>query len=170
MRFPLLLIALTIAAAAAMSAPAAAGTKQDTQAVIEQIGWMKLSPTMLFPRSLPPKLRRSKVTFDADLVQVMWDRGTSGDRRLGYITLSRAPKSRLADDLETVHARGDNPVRVKVGSRHVWKLCGHVCGYEWIQDAQAYGVFGIYYWDDPRGLRVAHDQRTIIRRLHHLPR
>ncbi len=47
----------------------------------------------------------------------------------------------------------------------VWRLCGHVCGYAWIEQRRYYGVYGIYYVGDEKGRTVARHQRTLIRKL-----
>jgi hypothetical protein len=57
---------------------------------------------------------------------------------------------------------------VRVGSRQRWFLCGHVCGYAWVQDGRTSGVFGIYYYTERSDAAVERDERLLISRLRHL--
>lgn len=70
--------------------------------------------------------------------------------------------------MRTVKARGSRPVRTRIGSRSVYHMCGHVCGYEWHQDGLTYSVFGIYYSGDDTGSIVARDELATAARLTHL--
>jgi hypothetical protein len=89
----------------------------------------------------------------------------SDDNRVGFISLTRLPRGQLADDLRTSRSRGYKPRRVRLRGRRIWRLCGHVCGYAWIEQGRYYGVYGIYYVGDEDGQTVSRDQRRLIRNL-----
>jgi hypothetical protein len=124
---------------------------------------------MLYPASLPARLAAADVTLSTDAgIAVVWDRGqvsSEGNNPVGSIGLYRRPRNRLREDLRVARSRGGTPRKVWVGSRQVWRLCGHVCGYAWIEQRRYYGVYGIYYVGDETGSIAARDQRTIIRRM-----
>lgn len=152
------LAALTVTLLATSLAPTA-----DVEAELRAL---QLDPPMLFPTALPARLRDADAELSTDSgVVVSWDRGEAGGNRVGEMTLSRGSRSQLAQDLRTSRSRGYRPRRTKLGSRTVWRLCGHVCGYEWSEQGRTYGVFGQYYVGDEDGQTVARDARALIKRL-----
>lgn len=164
MKLKVVAMALAVFLGAAHAADAATDAE-----VRAQIKGLDLSPAMLYPSQLPSRLldADAELSTDGNLV-VSWDRGAvsdTDDNRVGYMSLTRAPRSQLAEDLRIVRRRGYRPRRVRVAGRRVWRLCGHVCGYAWIQSGRYYGVFGIYYVGDEDGQTLDRDQRSIIRRL-----
>ncbi len=121
---------------------------------------------MLYPTVVPSRLADAEMRLVTEPgIAVVWDRGRTRDVRIGYVQLLRRQRGALRDDLRTARSGGYRPRRVRVGRRTVWRLCGHICGYEWIEDGRAYGVFGIYYIGDENGSTVARDQRSLIRAL-----
>jgi hypothetical protein len=130
---------------------------------------LELSPPMLYPVSLPSRLVDTDVTLSTDNgISISWDRGRvspSDNNRVGGISLTRGPRTQLAVDLRTARSRGYRPRRVGLRGRPIWRLCGHVCGYAWIEGGRYYGVYGIYDVGDGNGQTVARDQRLLIRNL-----
>jgi hypothetical protein len=145
----------------------------DTTADVEQeLYALYLDPVPLFPTTLPKKLRGHDVDVelmhdeDADRYSVTWTLPPKDDGSYrGYIELSRNPKRQTAALLTSVRRRYGKPKRVTVAGRKVWHVCGHRCGYLWNQDGRSYGVFGIYFTGDPKGRKVARDQRALVRAL-----
>jgi hypothetical protein len=80
-------------------------------------------------------------------------------------SFGRARTSQLRSDLATARARGSHPRRVRIGSRRVWRLCGHIRGFEWREQGYTYFSLGIYYKNDAGGDLVARDERTLIASL-----
>jgi hypothetical protein len=145
------------------------GASADTNAEVQQqVRELKLSPLMLYPTRLPSRLANADVTLSTEgELSVAWDRGSAprGHNQVGAIGLTRGPRSQLRDDLRTSRRRGYRPRRVALGRRHPWRLCGHVCGYAWVENSRYYGVYGIYYIGDEDGQTVDRDQRYLIRHL-----
>lgn len=144
-------------------AVSAAGAFADTNAAVET-RLAQVEPHALYPTRLPQRLHDADVSLSlrAPLYTVTWDRGSDGGRPLGYVDLARSYASHLRVDLAQVRRRGFHPRRVVVGTRRVWYLCGHICGYEFVSGRYAYGVFGYYYTSDRRDLR---DMRVILKTL-----
>jgi hypothetical protein len=124
---------------------------------------------MLYPSTLPSRIHQADVTLSTDQgISVVWDRGTlspTDDNRVGYISLNRGDRSQLHADLRTARSRGYRPRRTTLRGRRVWRVCGHLCGYAWIEHRRYYGVYGIYFVGDEEGRTLARDQRTLIRAL-----
>ncbi len=161
--FPLLLVAVVVATAA----PTAwADTDAEVQ---DRLRGLDLAPPMLYPSALPARLEEADVALSTEAgISVVWDRGrvsSTDDNRVGYIGLNRGHRSQLREDLRTARSRGYRPRRKRLRGRVVWRLCGHVCGYAWIEQRRYYGVYGIYYVGDEEGRTVARDQRALIRKL-----
>jgi hypothetical protein len=81
------------------------------------------------------------------------------------VSFGRAKVSMLTADLAAARSRGSHPRRTRVGSRRVWRLCGHLCGFEWKEQNYTYFALGIYYKNDPGGDLVARDERTVVASL-----
>jgi hypothetical protein len=138
-----------------------------TASVRAQIRALELSPAMLFPTRLPSRPNNANASLDtSSYLTVLWDRGSlSNGYKIGYTSLARADRSELERDFATARRDGYKPRRVKVGKRYVWRLCGHICGYAWLEQGRTYEVLGIYYIGDEYGQTVAAAQRQIIRSL-----
>ena len=162
-RFAVLLV---LAALLALAAPGQAEADSDEE-VRATLVELDLSPPMLYPSTLPSRLIDDKASLSTDRgVVVVWDRGAvshGDDNRVGYISLTRGPRSFLRGDLQSARSRGYKPRKVRLRGRTVWHLCGHVCGYACMEQNRYYWVYGIYYVGDERGRTVARDQRTILR-------
>lgn len=152
--------------AAVVPATALGDSDEEVQ---ETLRGLQLDPPMLYPSALPPRLRDAEVSLFTEAgIAVSWDRGTvsaEDDNRVGFIGLSRSEPSQLRRDIRSARSRGYRPRTVRLRGRRVWRLCGHVCGYAWIERGRYYGVYGIYYVGDESGATVARDQRTLIRAL-----
>jgi hypothetical protein len=153
---------------ASVVAPAAAGamTPQAARAKLRVAG---LHPAPLYPFRLPAAVRSShaSVSITARQFSVVWDRGCCSAPGLnrGYLSLGRAGYGQLGSDLSVSRSRGFAPRRVRVGSRRVWRVCGHICGYDWQEQGFTYQAFGIYY---AKLGSEARDLRIIITRLRRL--
>jgi hypothetical protein len=149
-----LLIALGLAVAFAM-VPASGVMAADTADVRSSLRGLGLVPAPLFPTTVPPRLRASDAQLrGTERFTVTWDRGTAENGLpIGFVSFGRAKASQLRSDLATARARGSHPRRVRIRSRRVWRLCGHLCG------------FGIYYKNDAGGDLVARDERTLLASL-----
>ncbi len=164
-----LLVALGLAVVSAM-VPASCAMAADTADVRSSLRGLGLVPAPLFPATVPPRLRRSDAQLrGAERFTVTWDRGTAEDGLpIGFVSFGRAKASQLRSDLATARARGSHPRRVRIGSRRVWRLCGHLCGFEWREQRYTYFSLGIYYKNDAGGDLVARDERTLIASLESL--
>lgn len=163
------LVASGLAVAFAM-VPASGAMAADTADVRSSLRGLGLIPAPLFPTTVPSRLRGSDAQLrGTERFTVTWDRGTAEDGLpIGFVSFGRAKASQLRSDLATARARGSHPRRVRIGSRRVWRLCGHLCGFEWREQSYAYFSFGIYYKNDAGGDLVARDERTLIASLESL--
>lgn len=157
-------------AALVLFAAESSAAQADTNAHVRQtLRELQMDPPMLYPSRLPTRLRHVDVTLSTDAgISVSWDRGAvsrTDNNRVGEIGLNRGPRSWLAADKRTARSRGYRPHKVHLRGRTAWHLCGHVCGYAWIERGRYYGVYGIYYVGDENGKTVARDERRLIRSL-----
>lgn len=141
-----------------------ADSDEDVRAKITDL---RLDPSMLYPTSLPARLADADASLSLDgEVAVSWDRGAAENGlRTGWMGLSQRNRSALASDLRTSRRRGYRPRRTKIGTRRVWRICGHVCGYAWTEDRRTYSLYGVYYIGDEDGQALDRDMRFIVRRL-----
>jgi hypothetical protein len=161
-----LLVAFGCAVAFAI-VPASAAMAAGTADVRSSLRGLGLVPAPRFPTAVPPRLRGSDAQLrGTESFTVTWDRGTAEDGLpIGFVSLGRAKASQLRSDLATARARGSHPRRVRIGSRRVWRLCGHLCGLEWREQSYTYFLLGIYYKNEAI---VARDERTLIASLESL--
>jgi hypothetical protein len=131
----------------------------------DELHRLDIDPTPLYPTSLPSRLQRADVSLTTSGgYSVTWDRGATVDQRVGYVELQRRRYGALRHDLRMVRTRGQTPRRRTIGRFHVWKLCGHICGYEWHYQHRTYSAAGIYYVNDGQR-QVYRDMRVLVRRL-----
>lgn len=160
-------VAGALACALFVPAAAPAADTADVRSVLRRLG---LVPAPLFPTSVPARLRDAEARISgSERFTIVWDRGTSDGLPIGSVSFGRGKRSQLTLDLATARSRGSRPRQVRVGSRQVWRLCGHICGFEWREQGYTYFVLGIYYRNDPGGDLVARDERTLIASLAPLP-
>lgn len=160
-----LLVALGLAVVSAM-VPSSAAIAADTADVRSSLRGLGLVPAPLFPTTVPPRLRASDAQLrGTERFTVTWDRGTEDGLPIGFVSFGRGKASQLRSDLATARARGSHPRRVRIGSRRVWRLCGHLCGFEWHEQSYTYFSLGIYYKNDAGGDLVARDERTLLASL-----
>jgi hypothetical protein len=144
-------------------AVSAAAAFADTNTAVET-RLARVEPSALYPTRLPERLQDADVSLSrhAHLYTVIWDRGLDRGRPRGYVDLDRSYASSLRVQLAQSRRRGFHPRRVMVGTRRVWYLCGHICGYEFVSGRYAYGVFGFYYTRERKDER---DMRAIVKAL-----
>ena len=150
--------------AGAAVAIGAAGASADTNTSV-QTRLARAEPGALYPTQLPERLQNADVTLSrhGHLYSVLWDRGIRNGRPRGYVSLSRNQSGALHEALTVSRRRGFHPRKVTVGTRRVWFLCGHICGYEFVSGQYAYGVFGFYY--NPHDRRDLRDMRFVLKAL-----
>ena len=155
-------LVLAALATAPTSAAVPGGTPDEGRA---ELVAADLQPTPLFPRELPLRLASAgtEVELIDDSFEVSWARRLAGDTYGGSISLSRQPEDALDELIENNRVRGDPSHVEQIGGRRVLYLCGHVCGFAWLEDGFTYGVFGQYF-QDPRGADER-DMRAIVARL-----
>jgi hypothetical protein len=133
--------------------------------VRERLASRGLQPPPLYPRERPARVADADTALRVvgSRFTVTWTRRVpSGPYAPGYLTFGRDKRSILSRDLKSVRLRGFKPYRVRIDGREVWRLCGHVCGYEWREDGCTYTAFGTYY------VRAGGDQadlRAVLRVL-----
>lgn len=108
-----------------------------------------LSPAPLVPTALPRALigTKGKTEVSGARFTLTFQRGccTAAGGSFGYATFGRSPPGALDADLRTAESRGSPPTRRRIAGHKVYYLCGHVCGYEWVEGGFAYHAFGLYY-------------------------
>lgn len=162
------LIALAcLLACGAYPAGAVADSDEEVRA---QIIDLQIDPPMLYPTALPTRLSGTDATLDLDSgVSVYWDRGAAENGyRVGGMGLARRDRSALARDLRQSRRRGYRPRRTRIEDRRVWRICGHVCGYAWVENRRTYSLYGIYYIGDEDGQTLDRDMRYVVRHLEQL--
>ncbi len=128
-----------------------------------------LSQPIVYPSALPPGLGPdlADTSIHGDFFSVEFDYPADPSANLpraGYVTFSRNTYRLLSQDLNTARRRGFRPKQKTVGSRRVFYICGHICGYEWHENNYTYNAFGIGYADRSPN-PVLGDLRLIIQSL-----